>query len=138
MVLLLKTEIEKRLQFGRVSVDEFSHLNQAAEFMALVSDHRRVLEHHRSGETSSQALTGRLLSRAAEPQQPMGLVRLLFILSLLFWLAVLWATYQVEILHSCSGDNCFGYMLLAMPFPFAYGLAELMLFRTRRSPVPTP
>lgn len=79
-----------------------------------------------------QALTGRLASRAGPAHAPSGVVVLLFLLAFLFWMAVLWAAYQIEVLHSCSGDTCIGYMLLALPFPFVYGLAEVLLFRVRR------
>lgn len=79
-----------------------------------------------------QALTGRLVARAAPARPASGVVVLLFLFAFLFWLAVLWAAYQIEVRHACSGDNCIGYMLLALPFPFVYGLAELLLFRARR------
>lgn len=81
-----------------------------------------------------QALSGRLASRSSSPgKAPPGVVSLLFLVAFLFWLAVIWATYHIEVRRSCSGDTCIGYMLLAMPFPFVYGLAEVLLFRARRS-----
>lgn len=80
-----------------------------------------------------QALTGRLVSRSASAKTPTGLVTLLFIFAFVFWLAVIWATYNIEVRHACSGDNCIGYMLLAVPFPFVYGLGEVLLFRARRA-----
>ncbi|WP_374320044.1 hypothetical protein, partial [Aquabacterium sp.] len=52
--------------------------------------------------------------------------------ALQFWLAVIWAGYNIEVARTCSGDNCIGYMLLAMPFPFVYAYAELLLWRARR------
>lgn len=79
-----------------------------------------------------QALSGRLVSQSSVPEARTGLVTMLFLFAFLFWLAVIWATYNIEIRRACSGDNCIGYMLLAMPFPFVYGLAELLLFRARR------
>lgn len=80
-----------------------------------------------------QALTGRLVSRSSATKAPTGAVTMLFLFGFLFWLAVIWATFNIEVRHSCSGDNCIGYMLLAMPFPFVYGLAEVLLFRARRT-----
>ena len=84
-----------------------------------------------------QALSGRLLTRSAATHKSAGLLTMLFLFAFLFWLAVLWATYNIEVRHSCSGDNCIGYMLLAMPFPFVYGLAEVLLFRARKSGPPS-
>lgn len=80
-----------------------------------------------------QVLTERLVPRDATVQVALGGVVILFLLAFLFWIAVLWATYHMEVRHSCSGDTCIGYMLLAMPFPFVYGWAEILLFRARRA-----
>ncbi len=80
-----------------------------------------------------QALTGRLAPRTSAASGRMGLVTMLFLFAFLFWLAVVWATYTIEVRHACSGDNCIGHMLLALPFPFVYGLAEVLLFRARRA-----
>jgi hypothetical protein len=80
-----------------------------------------------------QALTGRLIARSPAPPKQLGLVVMLFLFAFLFWLAVLWAAYNIELAHTCSGDTCIGYMLLALPFPFVYALAEFLLFRARRS-----
>ncbi len=83
-----------------------------------------------------QALAGRLVSRSSAAKAPTGAITMLFLVAFLFWLAVIWAAYNIEVRRSCSGDNCIGYMLLAMPFPFVYGLAEVLLFRARRSSSP--
>lgn len=83
-----------------------------------------------------QALAGRLVAHSSAVKAPTGAITTLFLLAFLFWLAVIWAAFNIEIRRSCSGDNCIGYMLLAMPFPFVYGLAEVLLFRARRSSSP--
>ncbi len=80
-----------------------------------------------------QALSGRLLSRSSPAPKSLGLATLLFVLAFLFWCAALWAAYNIEFAHTCSGDTCIGYMLLAMPFPFVYALAEFLLLRARRA-----
>lgn len=80
-----------------------------------------------------QAISGRLMTRSPSPPRPLGLIVMLFLFAFLFWLAVVWAAYNIEFAHTCSGDNCIGYMLLALPFPFVYTLAEFLLFRARRS-----
>ena len=79
-----------------------------------------------------QAARGRLVSRSGTPPKHPGLITLFFLLAALFWLAVIWAGYNIEVARTCSGDNCIGYMLLAMPFPFVYAYAELLLWRARR------
>jgi hypothetical protein len=53
-------------------------------------------------------------------------VELLFLLTLLLWLGVLWGAYNVYMIHSCTGDNCLGYFLYGAPFPFVYALAEVL------------
>lgn len=84
-----------------------------------------------------QAVAGRLAGESAATPEDLRGVSVLFLLALLFWGALIWATVQIELLHRCSGDNCIGYMLLALPFPFVYGLAEVLLFKVRKSrPLP--
>lgn len=79
-----------------------------------------------------QAVSGRLVSEAAS-RKSLRLVTTLFLFAFVFWMAVIWAAYNIEIRRSCSGDNCIGYMLLGMPFPFIYAWAEVLLFRIRQS-----
>ncbi len=80
-----------------------------------------------------QAISGRLMTRSPSPPRPLGLIVMLFLFAFLFWLAVVRAAYNMELAHTCSGDSCIGYMLLALPFPFVSTLAEFLLFRARRS-----
>ena len=49
-----------------------------------------------------------------------------------FWLGLLWAFLNVNVLGSCSGDTCIGYSLPAFPFPFLYGIGELVLLSERQ------
>ncbi|MDD3328012.1 MAG: hypothetical protein PHW25_13110 [Zoogloea sp.] len=85
-----------------------------------------------------QALAGRLAGASGARPQDLRGVSILFLLALLFWGAMIWATVQIELLHRCSGDTCIGYMLLALPFPFVYGLAEVLLFKVRKSRPTSP
>ena len=48
-----------------------------------------------------------------------------------FWLALVWGFVNIELLQRCTGDTCIGYMLLGLPFPFIYGLAEIQLLTGR-------
>ena len=50
-----------------------------------------------------------------------------------FWLALVWGFVNIELLARCSGDNCIGYMLPAIPFPFLYGIAEFRLMLGQQS-----
>lgn len=85
-----------------------------------------------------QAVAGRLAGASGATPQDLRGVSVLFLLALLSWGAVIWATVQIELLHRCSGDNCIGYMLPALPFPFVYGLAEVLLFKVRKSRPSSP
>ena len=85
-----------------------------------------------------QAFAGRLAGASGATPQELRGVSILFLLALLFWGALIWATVQIKLLHRCSGDNCIGYMLLALPFPFIYGLAEVLLFKVRKSRASNP
>lgn len=80
-----------------------------------------------------QAITGRLSLGGSPPVQASGRLAVLFVLAFLFWFGLLWAIYNIEFIKSCNGDTCIGYTLLAMPFPFLYGWAELTLFSDRRA-----
>ena len=78
-----------------------------------------------------QALTGRFRTRHPITPKARRRARWLFCCAFPFWLALLWGVVNVELLKRCSGDTCIGYMLLGLPFPFIYGLAEIQLLTGR-------
>ena len=74
-----------------------------------------------------QTLTGRLGRRRGITGPALIKASRLFYWAFPFWLALVWGFVNIELLARCSGDNCIGYMLPAIPFPFIYGLAEFRL-----------
>ncbi len=55
-----------------------------------------------------QAIAGRLAGESVATAEDLRGVSVLFVLALLFWGALIWATVQIELLHRCSGDSCIG------------------------------
>ena len=74
-----------------------------------------------------QAVTGSLGRRRGISGPAVAKATVLFYWAFPFWLALLWGFVNIELLARCSADNCIGYMLPAIPFPFIYGLAEFRL-----------
>ncbi|GLT21624.1 hypothetical protein GCM10007933_10760 [Zoogloea oryzae] len=79
-----------------------------------------------------QALRGSLGSRLGVSDAGRRRAARLFYWAFPFWLGLLWAAFNIQVLKSCSGDTCIGYSLPAFPFPFLYGIGELVLLSERQ------
>jgi hypothetical protein len=79
-----------------------------------------------------QSLSGRLMSQAEAGDAMAKKAARAFLWAIPFWLGVLWAFWSTVARNQCSGDNCIGHTLGALPFPFLYGRAEYLLYVARR------
>jgi hypothetical protein len=79
-----------------------------------------------------QAVSGKFYDQLDAPKDKLKLAMRWFYAAFPFWLGLAWTTWNVAVVKSCSGDNCLGYTLLAMPFPFLYVAGEISLFRARK------
>ncbi len=78
-----------------------------------------------------QAVAGHLVRTSGVTTKGLWLVSALFMFAFLFWLGVIWGSINIYFLRSCTGDNCLGYFFMGAPFPFLYGLAEVLLLRIK-------
>jgi hypothetical protein len=78
-----------------------------------------------------QAVAGHLVRTSGATTKGVRQVSALFLFAFLFWLGVIWGIINIYLLRSCTGDNCLGYFFMAAPFPFLYGLAEVLLLRIK-------
>ena len=83
-----------------------------------------------------QALRGSLGRRLGVSEAGRRRAARFFYWAFPFWLALLWALLNVKVLGSCSGDTCIGVSLPAFPFPFLYGIGELVLLAGRAPAAP--
>ncbi|BDT71478.1 hypothetical protein os4_10000 [Comamonadaceae bacterium OS-4] len=78
-----------------------------------------------------QTVVGHLVGTSGVKAKGLWLVSTLFLFAFLFWLGLIWGSINIYFLRSCTGDNCLSYFFMGAPFPFLYGLAEVLLLRIK-------